>query len=328
MFHAVATTKTAAAATAAMRAGHDSRRPASRANVESKSSGDTTLAIAPRMAATISGRTASRETTLPSVNPPDNRTTNAQAAASTAAKSSIVAATPRARMRLSVIIPVYNEEQTIQEVLERVAAVDLGAIEKEIVIANDGSTDGTRRAIDAHRLPANLPVHVYHSPINLGKGAAVRMGLAFATGDVLLIQDADLELDPREYSSLLKPLLDGQADVVYGSRFLVPSGRVPAKTRAANRLLTVLTNILFGGRLTDMETAYKVMRRSALEGLRLRCVGFDIEPELTARLLRARRRIVEVPISYNPRTENEGKKMRWVDGVDAVYTLFKCRVTG
>lgn len=230
-------------------------------------------------------------------------------------------------MRLSVIIPVYNEEQTIQEVLERVAAVDLGAIEKEIVVANDGSTDGTRRAIDDRRIPPMLPVHVFHSPINLGKGAAVRLGLAFATGDVLLIQDADLELDPNEYMQLLQPILDGRADVVYGSRFLSPSGRVPAKTQAANRFLTLLTNVLFGGRLTDMETAYKVMRREALAGLRLRCVGFDIEPELTARLLRAGRRIEEVPISYNPRTQNEGKKMRWVDGVDAVYTLFKCRFT-
>lgn len=230
-------------------------------------------------------------------------------------------------MRLSVIIPVYNEEQTIQEVLERVAAVDLGIIEKEIVIANDGSTDATQRMIDGRRLPPNLPVHVYHSPINLGKGAAVRIGLARATGDVLLIQDADLELDPNEYSLLLQPLLDGRADVVYGSRFLAPTGQVPAKTRAANRFLTILTNVLFGGRLTDMETAYKVMHRSALDGVRLRCVGFDIEPELTARLLRAGRRILEVPISYNPRTEHEGKKMRWVDGVDAVYTLVKCRVT-
>jgi len=212
-------------------------------------------------------------------------------------------------------------------VLERVAAVNLGAIEKEIVIANDGSTDSTGRVIDERRLPPDLPVHVYHSPINLGKGAAVRLGLAFATGDVLLIQDADLELDPNEYSLLLQPLLDGRADVVYGSRFLSPTSRVPAKARAANRFLTILTNVLFGGRLTDMETAYKVMRRPALEGIRLRCVGFDIEPELTARMLRAGRRIVEVPISYNPRTLNEGKKMRWVDGVDAVYALFKCRFT-
>ncbi|HTM24636.1 MAG TPA: glycosyltransferase family 2 protein [Vicinamibacterales bacterium] len=231
-------------------------------------------------------------------------------------------------MRLSVIIPVYNEEQTIHEVLERVAAVELAGIEKEIVIANDGSTDGTRRAIDERRLRQDLPVHVYHSPINLGKGAAVRMGLAFATGDVLLVQDADLELDPAEYVQLLKPIVEGAADVVYGSRFLSPTGRVPARTRAANRFLTVLTNVLFGGRLTDMETAYKVMRREALVGLRLRCVGFDIEPELTARLLRAGRRIVEVPISYNPRRMDEGKKMRWIDGVDAVYTLLKCRFTG
>ena len=230
-------------------------------------------------------------------------------------------------MRLSVIIPVYNEEQTIQEVLERVAAVDLGGMEMEIVIANDGSTDGTRRAIDERRLPPHLPVHVYHSPINLGKGAAVRMGLALASGDILLIQDADLELDPAEYTRLLRPLLDNQADVVYGSRFLAPTSSVALRTRTANRFLTILTNVLFGGRLTDMETAYKVMRRDALAGLRLRCVGFDIEPELTARLLRGGRRIVEVPISYNPRRVDEGKKMRWIDGVDAIYTLLKCRLT-
>jgi glycosyltransferase involved in cell wall biosynthesis len=236
---------------------------------------------------------------------------------------------PLRRMRLSVIIPVYNEEQTIQEVLERVAAVsiDLDGIAMEIVIANDGSTDGTRRAIDERHLPPDLPVHVYHSPINLGKGAAVRMGLAFASGDILLIQDADLELDPAEYMQLLAPILEGRADVVYGSRFLSPTGRVSMKTRTANRVLTMLTNLLFGGRLTDMETAYKVMKKEALEGLRLRCVGFDIEPELTARLLRAGRRIVEVPISYNPRTTDEGKKMRWIDGVDAIYTLLKCRLT-
>jgi glycosyltransferase involved in cell wall biosynthesis len=228
-------------------------------------------------------------------------------------------------MRLSVIIPVYNEEQTIDEVITRVAAVDLKDIEKEIVIANDGSTDGTRRIIDERQWPSGLPVHVYHSPINLGKGAAVRLGLAFATGDILLVQDADLELDPAEYGRLLVPLLERRADVVYGSRFLSPTASVPRRTRMANRFLTALTNLLFGGRLTDMETAYKVLRRDALQGIRLRSVGFDIEPELTARLLLAGRSIVEVPISYNPRRVDEGKKMRWMDGVDAIYMLFKCR---
>ena len=328
MFHAVENARTANDAAIAIFAAHVSRVPITRrSEALNCPRGAISHAPAASAAETTSGRNGSRETIARALNPPVSATSAAHAAANAARKSSIVAATARAGMRLSVIIPVYNEEQTIQEVLERVAAVDLAGIEKEIVIANDGSTDGTRRVIDERHLPANLPVHVYHSPINLGKGAAVRMGLAFATGDVLLIQDADLELDPNEYSALLQPIAAGRADVVYGSRFLAPSGRVPGKTRAANRFLTVLTNLLFGGRLTDMETAYKVMRRTALEGVRLRCVGFDIEPELTARLLRAGRRIVEVPISYNPRTEDEGKKMRWVDGLDAVYTLFKCRFT-
>jgi glycosyltransferase involved in cell wall biosynthesis len=231
-------------------------------------------------------------------------------------------------MRLSVIIPVYNEEQTINEVLERVAAVDIGSIEKEIIIANDGSTDGTRRVIDERNLPPDLPVHVYHSPINLGKGAAVRLGIAFSTGDILLIQDADLELDPIEYASLLKPIVEGRADIVYGSRFLRPTANVAFKSRAANKFLTMLTNVLFGGHLTDMQTAYKVMRREAFNGIRLRNVSFDMEPELTARLLRAHHRIVEVPIAYNPRRIDEGKKIRFIDGVDAIYTLLKCRFTG
>lgn len=231
-------------------------------------------------------------------------------------------------MKLSVIIPVYNEEQTINEVIDRVWAVDLGEIEKEVIIADDGSTDATASIVDAHRYIREGLVQIRHNPINLGKGAAVRLGLSIATGDVLLIQDADLELDPQEYGRLLEPILQGHADIVYGSRFLQASSRVPLKTRWANRFLTALTNLLFLARLTDMETAYKVFRREALSSVRLRCVGFDFEPEITAKFLLAGFRIVEVPISYAPRRADEGKKMRWIDGVDAIYALLKCRLTG
>ena len=229
-------------------------------------------------------------------------------------------------MKLSIIIPVYNEEQTIGEVIERVWMVALDGVEREVIIANDGSSDGTRLAIDASRWSHDTRVKIYNSPINLGKGAAVRLGIGMATGDILLVQDADLELDPNEYGRLLAPILDGRTDVVYGSRFLKPTARVAFRRRVANQFLTVLTNILFGARLTDMETAYKVFRREALDGIRLRCVGFDFEPEITAKLLRAGRRILEVPIGYQPRREDEGKKIRWIDGVDAIYTLIKCRL--
>ena len=228
-------------------------------------------------------------------------------------------------MKLSIIIPVYNEEQTISELVERVRAVDLGDIEKEIIIANDGSSDGTRRSIDTSAWVSDPRIKTYDNPINVSKGGAVRIGLKYATGDVMLIQDADLELDPQEYGGLLAPILAGRTDVVYGSRFLRPTGPIPLKTRIANKGLTWFANILFGARLSDMETAYKVFRREALNGIRLRCVGFDFEPELTAKLLRAGRRIVEVPVRYNPRRVDEGKKIRWTDGIDAVYALLKCR---
>ena len=229
-------------------------------------------------------------------------------------------------MKLSIIIPVYNEEQTIAELVGRVRAVDLGAIDKEIIIANDGSSDGTRQVIASSEWAGDSRIHVYDNPINVGKGAAVRIGLKYATGDVILIQDADLELDPQEYGGLLAPLLAGRADIVYGSRFLQPTARISFRARIGNRLLTWLTNVLFGARLTDMETAYKVFRRASLDGIRLRCVGFDFEPELTAKFLRAGRRIVEVPVRYNPRRVDEGKKIRWTDGIDAVYALIKCRL--
>ncbi len=230
-------------------------------------------------------------------------------------------------MKLSVIVPVYNEAQTIASVIDRILAVDLGSIEKEIIIANDGSDDGTRQAIDTGAWRQDPRLQVHESPINLGKGAAIRLGLKYASGDVILIQDADLELDPQEYGALLAPILNGGAKVVYGSRFLRRASQIALRTRVANRLLTWLTNLLYGARITDMETGYKVFRREVLAGLRLRCVQFDFEPEVTAKVLLAGHRIVEVPITYSPRRKDEGKKIRWTDGVDAVYVLIKYRMT-
>jgi glycosyltransferase involved in cell wall biosynthesis len=229
-------------------------------------------------------------------------------------------------LKLSVIIPVHNEESTIDEVLAKVFAVDIGYLEKEIIIVDDGSTDGSLEIVQRwHSDQADL-LKVYASPVNFGKGAAVRYGFKFATGDIYLIQDADLELDPEEYCRLLEPILAGESDVVYGSRFKgIVGGKVPAKTRLANRFLTVLTNILFRSRLTDMETAYKVFRPTVLDGIKLKRVGFDFEPEITAKILKKRYKIREVPISYNPRTTYEGKRIGWKDGLDAIWTLFMCR---
>jgi glycosyltransferase involved in cell wall biosynthesis len=231
-------------------------------------------------------------------------------------------------VKLSIIIPVYNEEQTIGAIVERVLAVNLGNLESEVIIADDGSSDGTRAAIANSAWSRDPRVLVYANRINVGKGCAVRLGLSYATGDVLLIQDADLELDPQEYGLLLQPILDGRSKVVYGSRFLKPVARIRLRSRIANKALTWFTNLLFGSRLTDMETAYKVFCKEVLDGVRLRCVAFDFEPEFTAKILLKGYSIVEVPISYHPRRVDEGKKIRWVDGLDAVYTLLKCRFSG
>jgi glycosyltransferase involved in cell wall biosynthesis len=227
--------------------------------------------------------------------------------------------------KLSIVIPVYNEESTIAEVIRRVLAVNLPDIQKEILVVNDGSTDHSREIIDQVMLDNAGVILTHHSLINLGKGAAVRYGFQMATGDIIIIQDADLELDPEEYHLLLAPILAGETQVVYGSRFLKSNPNIPLRARFGNRLVTLATRLLFGGEITDMETAYKVFRADVIKNIRLRAVRFEIEPEITAKILMAGYPIKEVPIGYNPRTEEEGKKINWLDGIEAILTLLKIR---
>ena len=227
-------------------------------------------------------------------------------------------------MKLSVIIPVYNEESTISEVIDKVRAVEL-PVDKEIIVVDDGSTDHTVEILEQRQQDVTF---VHFSRINFGKGAAIRVGLTYVTGGIVIIQDADLELDPNEYRLLLTPILAGEAHTVYGSRFLKPVHNIPRRTIVANKFLTWVTNLLYKSSLTDMETAYKAFRAEIITRLPLKCHRFEFEPEVTAKLLRNGYRIKEVPISYNPRTAAEGKKINWRDGVSAVWTLLKYRLLG
>jgi glycosyltransferase involved in cell wall biosynthesis len=223
--------------------------------------------------------------------------------------------------RLSVIVAVFNERNTVAEIVRRMRSVNL-PIEREIVIVDDGSDDGTRDVLTQLQ---DSTVRVVKHPVNRGKGAAIRTGLGHATGDVVLVQDADLEYDPEDWPILLAPVLKGRARVVYGSRFTGERRNMFFLHWAGNRFLSLVTNMLYNSTLSDMETCYKLFERDVLDGIQLRAERFDFEPEFTAKILRSGIRIYEVPISYAGREVDEGKKITWRDGVTALWTLVKYR---
>lgn len=226
---------------------------------------------------------------------------------------------------LSILIPVYNEVKTIREIISRVEAVDMGSIRKEIILVDDGSSDGTREALK--ELKESSSHRIYFHGQNMGKGAALRTALTYSTGDIIIIQDADLEYDPAEYKELIKPILDGHADVVYGSR--LSGGKVSRAFNywhyIGNKILTFLTNILYNSILSDMETCYKVFRADVIKNIQIRSNRFDFEPEITAKVLKRKYRVYEMPISYYGRDAAEGKKITWRDGFAAVWALVKYR---
>jgi glycosyltransferase involved in cell wall biosynthesis len=222
---------------------------------------------------------------------------------------------------LSVIVPVFNERTTLSEIVRRMRAVEL-PMDREIIVVDDGSDDGSDKVLGALQ---DSTVRVLRHPGNRGKGAAIRTGLEVARGDLLLIQDADLEYDPEDWPKLLNPVLRGRAKVVYGSRFTGERKNMLFWHWVGNRFLSLVTNVLYNTTISDMETCYKLFDRTVLDGITIRAERFDFEPEVTAKVLRRGYRVYEVPISYNGREFHEGKKITWKDGISALRTLVKYR---
>lgn len=235
-------------------------------------------------------------------------------------------------MILSILIPVFNEEDTIEKLLKKVLGVKLtGGMSKEIIIIDDGSTDFSIKKIKNQIKKNNVIKLVRHNK-NLGKGAAISSGIKHATGDYIIIQDADLEYNPADYLKLLEPLLKNKTSVIYGTRLKNYPFRLWGKNKTvmpahllANRFLTTLTNFLYGSNLTDMETCYKLFKRDVLKKISLKSNRFDFEPEVTAKILKLKIPIMEIPVKVKPRTYKEGKKIKWTDGIIAIWTLFKYR---
>lgn len=230
---------------------------------------------------------------------------------------------------LSIIIPVYNEERTLPEVLKKISGLKAG-MKKEIIIVDDGSTDNSKKIIEdfLRKKKGRDTSFRFISKENGGKGSAVRKGIELATGDIITVQDADLEYNPEDYRKLIRPILEGKEKVVYGSRFLkrhIPMYKIYF---LGNKLLTAITSIIYGSKITDMETCYKVFEKKTIKKIKLRANHFDIEPEITAKILRKGIRIKEIPISYSPRSIEEGKKINWKDGLQAIWTLIYLRFGG
>lgn len=230
-------------------------------------------------------------------------------------------ASPKFRL-LSIIVPVYNEEKTLLPLLKKVQSVKLFGMKKQIILVNDGSSDGTSHILQKLKIPGGL---ILRHEKNQGKGAAIRTAIPHTKGDIVIIQDADLEYDPNDYKAVLAPILNGSADVVYGSRFMGVHRAFMMLHYLGNKLLTHITNLLYGTILTDMETCYKAFKGDILRSLKLRSNRFDFEPEVTAKVLKRDCKLFEVPISYHGRGFEEGKKITWRDGLVAVWCLIRYR---
>ena len=229
--------------------------------------------------------------------------------------------------KLSIIMPVYNEQKTLDSMLRKVYAVRISGLSKEIIAVNDGSIDGSARILKSWKKKG---IKVIHHKKNEGKGAAVRTGILKSTGNIIIIQDADLEYDPKEYRKILSPILKNNANVVYGSRLKAIQRNLKDMYLThylGNRALSLMTSVLYGSRITDMETGYKAMRKEVLEGMVLNSRRFDIEPEITAKILKRGYKIVEVSIAFRGRMFDEGKKITWRDGIAALWTLLRYRFT-